>query len=437
MVDRTRYPDRMSTPDLALRQIFARQKVPSATCLLFSSSGLTSIDRVATLGDSNSSVRTSFTILAGGPDQLGPDDRAREMVLVQVVAVWKSSAALKECFDTRRAKMEEDPHKIPALGQEDHGDFRQRFINDHPDVVLTHKNEPHKRFVERLNRDFTVNGCVPFYEVGEIRLRCEVIAQKTGMAPSADQLVKMVKEDVMSSSVGTEEEVLQRLHAFFMALEYLSICSFSVAEGPIRYLKELQQFRQRHSGLEVLLKADKLVRQKVAELNTDERDTYGSFSEALLHVLEHCRYLWNDARAEAEILRLEASFSTPHRGSKRAAAFEDDSGGSSPAKLTQSAKKRQKLKARLSGGSAKPAQAAAPKPLPPKAAVSSQKTGSAATANRIPDDEWKLILACKYKGKPRCKFFNSSRGCTAGSKCSQEHKCLSCGADHPWFSNCK
>ena len=99
---------------------------------------------------------------------MGASPRDREMCLVQAVAVWKSSCALKDCFDTRRAKMEEDPHKIPALGQEDHGDFRARFVDAHPDSVLTNKNEPHRRFVERLNRDFTVNGCVPFYEVGEI-----------------------------------------------------------------------------------------------------------------------------------------------------------------------------------------------------------------------------------------------------------------------------
>ena len=435
MVDRTRYIDKLTTPDLALRQIFGRQKVPSSTCLLFAAAGLLTVDTVATMGDSHASVRSSFTILAGGEEQLGPDPRAREMALVQVVAVWKSSCALKDCFDTRRAKMEEDPHKIPALGQEDHGDFRARFVLAHPDSVLTNKNEPHKRFVDRLNRDFTVNGCVPFYEVGELRLRCETIAQKSGMAPSADQLVKMVKEDVMSSSVGTEEEVLQRLHAFFMALEYLNICTFNVAEGPITYLKELQYFRQKNSGLEVLLKADKFIRQKVAELNTDERDTYGTFSEALLHVLQHCRYLWNDARTDAEVQRLEQNFSTPTRGNKRAALDDDDDKTRGTPKLTASARKRQKLKAKLTGTGAKPAPQQSGKGSGKGGGA--PKTSSGDSSNRIPEAEWKQILACKYKGKPRCKFFNSSKGCTSGDKCSQDHKCLTCGGDHPWFGNCR
>ena len=433
MVDRTRYVDKLSTPDLALRQIFGRQKVPSSTCLLFAAAGLLNVDTVATLGDSHASVRASFTILAGGEENLGATPRDREMCLVQAVAVWKSSCALKDCFDTRRAKMEEDPHKIPALGQEDHGDFRARFVEAHPDSVLTNKNEPHRRFVERLNRDFTVNGCVPFYEVGEIRLRCETIAQKSGMAPSADQLVKMVKEDVMSSSVGTEEEVLQRLHAFFMALEYLNICTFNVADGPVTYLKELQHFRQRNSGLEVLLKADKFIRQKVAELNTDERDIYGTFSEALLHVIQHCRYLWNDARTDAEVQRLETTFSSPVRAGKRAALDDESERGAATPRITSSAKKRQRLKAKL----------ASPGPKPPVQVQKGSGKGSAPAksgsgdSNRVPDNEWKQILAIKVKGKPRCKFFNSSKGCTAGEKCSQEHRCLTCGGEHAWFSNCR
>ena len=78
MVDRTRYLDKLTTPDLALRQIFGRQKVPSSTCLLFASAGLLTVDTVATMGDSHASVRSSFTILAGGEEQLGSDPRARE-----------------------------------------------------------------------------------------------------------------------------------------------------------------------------------------------------------------------------------------------------------------------------------------------------------------------------------------------------------------------
>ena len=55
--------------------------------------------------------------------------------------------------------------------------------------------EPHKKFVERIALDVALFGSVPFYEVGEMRLRSEIIAQKTGLAPTADYLVKMSQID--------------------------------------------------------------------------------------------------------------------------------------------------------------------------------------------------------------------------------------------------
>ena len=37
---------------------------------------------------------------------------------------------------------------------------------------------------------------------------------------------------------------MDRLHGFFVALEYLAICEFSVKDGPITYIQELQAFRR-------------------------------------------------------------------------------------------------------------------------------------------------------------------------------------------------
>ena len=43
---------------------------------------------------------------------------------------------------------EEDPNKVPELAQEDHAEFRARFVTAHPDVILLDAKEPHKKFVE-------------------------------------------------------------------------------------------------------------------------------------------------------------------------------------------------------------------------------------------------------------------------------------------------
>ena len=68
------------------------------------------------------------------------------------------------------------------MAQEDHAEFRARFVRSHPDVILIDAKEPHKKFVEKLNRDYLVNGMVPFYTMAEVRTRADNIIQKAGLS---------------------------------------------------------------------------------------------------------------------------------------------------------------------------------------------------------------------------------------------------------------
>ena len=81
--------------------------------------------------------------------------------------------------------MEEDPTKVPQIPGDDHAEFRDQFVTRHPDVLLPHHREPHKKLVERIQRDFLVHGSVPFYEVGELRARSETLVQKSGLTKSS------------------------------------------------------------------------------------------------------------------------------------------------------------------------------------------------------------------------------------------------------------
>ena len=91
--------------------------------------------------------------------------------------------------------MEEDPTKAPEMAQEDHAEFRARFVRAHPDVILIDAREPHKKFVEKLNRDFLVNGMVPFYTMSEVRTRADTIIQKSGLTKNAEDLLTVSKAD--------------------------------------------------------------------------------------------------------------------------------------------------------------------------------------------------------------------------------------------------
>ena len=172
MVDRTVYADDAHTPKIALRQIFGRMGLPQALCRSAADGGLLSVEIFAMLGDTAQAVKTSLRTMIAEAD-LGTTDAARELALMQLAAVWHACHALQGQFATRRARMEEDPNKVPEMAQEDHAEFRARFVQAHPDVILLDAKEPHKKFVEKLSRDFLVHGMVPYYSVAEIRTRSD------------------------------------------------------------------------------------------------------------------------------------------------------------------------------------------------------------------------------------------------------------------------
>ena len=421
MVDRTTYRDEDHTPKIALRQIFGRLSLKQDLCKLAADSGLLSVEVVAMLGDNATAVKDAIKTLVPA-DQLGTDDASRELSLMQLAAVWHACHALQTQFATRRAKMEEDPTKIPEMAQEDHAEFRGRFVRTHPDVVLLDSKEPHKKFVEKLSRDFLVHGMVPYYTVSEIRVRSDTISQKTGLTRTAEDLLTVSKADE-PDQVTDVQTLLNRIHAFFMALEYLNICGYSRAAGPLRYLQELEQFRVDCPGLPFVMAADALIRKKVYRLQSEQRETYGSFQDALLEVINNHKYLWNDARTKAILARVDRKDTPPVRDADQ---VQDEA----PTKVASPNKnKRKRARNRELLKEAKQIKKSNEEKLKPTPKVERDK--------RIPEAEWKAIssAASSVTGEKRCHFYNSSMGCALGDKCRFKHTCMKCGAHHAMVGN--
>ena len=211
------------------------------------------------------------------------------------------------------------------------------------------------------------------------------------------------------------------------------------------YIKELTKFRGLTPGLPCLLFADKLIRKEVARLTSDERDVFPCFSSGLLHVLTNCRYLWDSARTEASILRLDQSrFTSPKKGlSLFNQDFEPDKErdrSSKPKPVTKSSMKREKQKARLTKalGAAAPASGApkggATKKGQGKGKGASGKGGSDKKPHKVPEKEWTALMSMRPPGGPRCPFWNSSHGCQFGEECKKAHICMECGGNHTWCS---
>ena len=296
-----------------------------------------------------------------------------------------------------------------------------------PIVVLPLHREPHRKFVERVQRDYLVHGFVHFYEVGEIRTRNEQIAQKSGLSKNAEDLLRVVMVD-QPTSASSETQVMDKLHAFFITLEYLNICEFSFQAGPLKYLSELEEWRHENRGLALLLTVDTLIRKKVHRVSSDQRKKFTTFSAALLEVLANHKQLWNDARSSAELDKFKQALntgapSTPVR--KRSRSRSKSAVKTSP-KARKNKQRRARQKATLQKAKAALAASGGPHGDAPK---------KAARDERVPAKEWQKITSFKYAGPKRCPFFNCSLGCRFGDQCRQKHACVECGKDHSWHSN--
>lgn len=421
MVDRTQYTDEAHTPKIALRQIFGRLALRSELCKSAADAGLLTVEVFAMLGDAAGAVKDTLKGLIP-TDQLGDTDAARELAVMQLAAVWHACHALQGQFALRRARMEEDPNKVPEMAQEDHSEFRARFVQAHPDVILLDAREPHKKFVEKLSRDFLVQGMVPFYPVAEIRTRADSIVQKAGLSKNAEDLLSITKADE-PDQVTDVSTLLNRVHALFMGLEYLNICAYSRAAGPLKYLQELEQFRAECPGLPYLMAADALVRKKIHRLQAEQRQLFPTFETAITEVLANHKYLWNDARTRAVLAKVDKR---KDEIPPEADAVEDE-----PAGPTTPRPKKKRRRARDGRDTPKKVD---------KAPEKRDKASGAAKLDkdkRIPESEWKLITeaAGKVTGAKRCHYFNSSMGCAMGDKCRFKHHCMICGAAHPMVGN--
>ena len=146
----------------------------------------------------------------------------------KLVSAWRKCKGLCEQLDAKRIKLQDDPLKIPEVPVTQYLEYRAQFVARHRDVMLCDYKEPHKRFVERLLRDLCVHELVLPYKRGEIRLKCEDVVQKPGLTASADLLVQISREEV-PTAVTSDEDAWNRIHVFFVALEYVGILTYARA----------------------------------------------------------------------------------------------------------------------------------------------------------------------------------------------------------------
>ena len=289
-------------PDQTLRQVLHTASVPEAFRLRLAGVGVLTNDVLANLGESPQAFVQNIKALLGGDNNFG---EAPQFIIVEakLVSSWRKSRALMESTDSKRLKLMEDPHKIPEIPIHEYYSYRANLVTRHPDVLVVDYKEPHKKFLERLIRDLTVNEVVLPYLLGEIRLRSEDVVMKPGLSPTAEMLLKISQEEV-PASVTAEDDAMNRIHAFFMALEYVNVVSYAKYKrdgdthvgGSLDYLAELERGRRDTPGLQFLVLADERMRRKVYQLTTEMKGEYPSFAAGLRGAMKEYAGIWSECR---------------------------------------------------------------------------------------------------------------------------------------------
>ena len=418
-------------PDQTLRQVLHTASVPEVFRLRLAEVGVLTNDVMANLGESPQAFVQNIKALLTGDNPFG---EAPQSIIVEakLVSSWRKSRALMEETDSKRSKLMEDPRMIPEISIHEYNSYRANFVTRHPDVLVVDYKEPHKKFLERLIRDLTVNEVVLPYRLGEIRLRSEDVVQKPGLSPTAEMLLKISQEEV-PASVTAEDDAINRIHALFMALEYVNVVSYAKYKrdgdthvgGSLDYLAELERRRRDTPGLQFLLLADERIRRKV-------------FSAGLHGAMKEHAEIWSECRMEvlnAPVRRAALADLSRQPDKNPATGTPNPPGKGRRAKRTANAKARAEAEAQKEK---KRARRSSPSRSPPRSYRDRPEVARPKDIRRpedkprkVPEAEWKAMIAAKAD-KDACRFWNSSCGCQ-NKACVFRHVCLACGRDHCWI----
>ena len=160
--------------------------------------------------------------------ELGANGSEIDLNLTMLAVVWKSCQISMEFELNQRARLQEDPSKIPEMASANAGDMRERFGKANADVILASSNEPHKKLIEMLNRDLAVVGVLKLYELGEIRVKKDIVRSTPGLAKSVDNVLKMAEETALAD-VNTDDEVINGIHCFTILCTFLGVNDYRIA----------------------------------------------------------------------------------------------------------------------------------------------------------------------------------------------------------------
>eukprot|EP00971_Amphidinium_carterae_P275780 5472335-Amphidinium_carterae.1 len=87
--------------------------------------GIVSIDHIASISDSLSGFKDAITVMFEG--HLGDKDADKQLNLMYLATLWRKASTISSEQDKRRARLEEDPDRVPEIQAQQYASMREAF----------------------------------------------------------------------------------------------------------------------------------------------------------------------------------------------------------------------------------------------------------------------------------------------------------------------
>ena len=283
--------------------------------LMFATAGLTRVSDVGNMGGTKGEFHDKALDIFD--DELGTSKREKSLALVKLTALWTYCHRATDLDEALTERIRLDPHCLPEISLDDYEDMRAQYQARHPLELINEEQEPHIKFLARVQRDVKLHRVVPPYALHEVKTKPEHIEQKGGLSTTAEALVKMVHEHDWSGQILDEAAAWSRVRAFWTALDMLGLCTydkFSVTrdDGVViaatggslellqRFLDELRKISSSEPYLRLcfICVADRAIRRFVYNTTSRERPA-PTIALALHRFLKEEQHQWGEIRTEA------------------------------------------------------------------------------------------------------------------------------------------
>ena len=203
-IDNTTYtPEKI--PELQVRSLFASLRVPEKWRKALALKEFLLVENICTLGSTEDSFVTRVKKIF--LTDLDADAGVQEIEMSKLMALWQACRDIRQQRTDQRSRLAEDPKKVPEIPQVERAVLRMKTRERNKEILWNEFTTPHDKFEDLVRRDVIVNGMLPFYEIYQIRLKCDKI-QSTSMLTRDIKKLLQVTEQEDFAQITTEESAL-------------------------------------------------------------------------------------------------------------------------------------------------------------------------------------------------------------------------------------